>query len=144
MAIKLTLFFIFTIALIIIFRNKQRKPEQHGFWRFFAFESILILVIQNGEYWFRDPFAKNREQRKQQDREDGPEHALSEAQQNASVPLTRQPEGPQAGGDDARRHAAGDAESSARIGGDEEDGRQATDAAETEEEAPPAPNKKSG
>jgi protein-S-isoprenylcysteine O-methyltransferase Ste14 len=34
-----------------------RDPHSHGFFRFFAFESILALILLNLEHWFRDPFS---------------------------------------------------------------------------------------
>lgn len=34
-----------------------RHPHSHGFFRFFAFESILALILLNVEHWFRDPFS---------------------------------------------------------------------------------------
>ncbi len=35
----------------------MRRPRSHGFYRFFAFESILILFLLNVDYWFADPFS---------------------------------------------------------------------------------------
>ena len=34
-----------------------RQPRSHGFFRFFAFECILLLILANAEYWFREPFS---------------------------------------------------------------------------------------
>ena len=34
-----------------------RKPDSHGFYRFFAFESILGLLLLNVNYWFDQPFS---------------------------------------------------------------------------------------
>lgn len=31
--------------------------KSHGFYRFFAFEGLLILVLVNHPYWFEDPFS---------------------------------------------------------------------------------------
>lgn len=31
--------------------------QSHGFYRFFAFESLLILIPLNAGHWFSDPFA---------------------------------------------------------------------------------------
>jgi len=35
-----------------------RNPRSHGFFRFFAFESILVMVLLNIGHWFRDPFSR--------------------------------------------------------------------------------------
>jgi len=34
-----------------------RNPRSHGFFRFFAFESVLALTLLNLERWFSDPFS---------------------------------------------------------------------------------------
>ena len=46
-----------TLFLIYISRASLRAPRSHGFYRFFAFESILLLVLLNLERWFNDPFS---------------------------------------------------------------------------------------
>lgn len=46
-----------TIILIYISRASLRSPRSHGFYRFFAWESILVLFLLNVNFWFRDPFA---------------------------------------------------------------------------------------
>lgn len=48
-----------TTSLVIIFlsRNSLRKPSSHGFFRFFAFEFMLILILLNAEHWLREPFS---------------------------------------------------------------------------------------
>jgi protein-S-isoprenylcysteine O-methyltransferase Ste14 len=37
--------------------DSLRNLRSHGFFRFFAFESILTLILLNMEHWFRDPFS---------------------------------------------------------------------------------------
>ena len=37
-----------------------REKRFHGIWRFFSFESILLLVILNYRIWFTDPFSVNQ------------------------------------------------------------------------------------
>ena len=46
-------------AAIILFswRISIRAKRYHGLARFFAFESILGLLLLNGSVWFRDPFS---------------------------------------------------------------------------------------
>jgi protein-S-isoprenylcysteine O-methyltransferase Ste14 len=37
-----------------------RHPRSHGFYRFFAFEAILILLLLNVGAWFAEPFAPHQ------------------------------------------------------------------------------------
>lgn len=46
-----------SIILISISWKSLREPHSHGFYRFFAWESILLLFIVNIKYWFRNPFS---------------------------------------------------------------------------------------
>ena len=52
---KLITFVIATGLLIYISRASLRQPYSHGFYRFFAWESILLLFLLNVEKWFLDP-----------------------------------------------------------------------------------------
>jgi len=54
---KLIAFVIATILLIYISRASLCKPDSHGFYRFFAWESILVLFLLNVGQWFIDPFS---------------------------------------------------------------------------------------
>jgi uncharacterized membrane protein YwaF len=47
------------LALIILYisRHSLTKPRSHGFWRFFAWELILVLITLNLEKWFIDPWS---------------------------------------------------------------------------------------
>jgi len=54
---KLIAFVIATILLIYISRASLRQPDSHGFYRFFAWESILVLFLLNVDQWFIDPFS---------------------------------------------------------------------------------------
>lgn len=51
---------IFTLASIPLI-NFSWKPlhniHSHGFYRFFAFEGILILVLMNISYWYKEPLS---------------------------------------------------------------------------------------
>jgi len=53
--IRIILFIIGTILLVRFSRRALKNPEAHGFYRFFVFEGILVLVLVNQPYWFRDP-----------------------------------------------------------------------------------------
>ena len=54
---KLFVFALGTILLIYISRASLRQMGSHGFYRFFAWESILVLFLLNIQTWFHDPFA---------------------------------------------------------------------------------------
>ena len=46
-----------SVILVYISRASLRRPRSHGFYRFFAWETILGLFLLNVDFWFRDPFA---------------------------------------------------------------------------------------
>ena len=46
-----------TAALVFISRASLRKPGTHGFYRFFAWETILLLFLHNVSFWFTNPIA---------------------------------------------------------------------------------------
>ncbi len=52
--IRLGVFIILT-AIFLVFT--LRRPHRHRFCRFFAFESLLGLVLMNAPDWFRDPYS---------------------------------------------------------------------------------------
>jgi protein-S-isoprenylcysteine O-methyltransferase Ste14 len=54
---KIIAFSIATILLIYISRASLRQPDSHGFYRFFAWEAILVLFLLNVEHWFTNPFS---------------------------------------------------------------------------------------
>lgn len=60
MLIRSLLFLIFTLYFLWISRKPLRNPKCHGFYRFFAFEGILFLVLYNHPYWFDDWYAWNQ------------------------------------------------------------------------------------
>jgi protein-S-isoprenylcysteine O-methyltransferase Ste14 len=41
-------------------RSSLRNFHSHGFYRFFAWEVILVLFLMNVNYWFLDPFSLNQ------------------------------------------------------------------------------------
>ncbi|MEW6405527.1 MAG: isoprenylcysteine carboxylmethyltransferase family protein [Chloroflexota bacterium] len=49
-----------SLIIIYISRASLRSPGSHGFYRFFAWEGILALLLLNMPYWFRNPFAWNQ------------------------------------------------------------------------------------
>lgn len=54
---KLFAFLITTFVLVFISRSSLNKPGAHGYYRFFAWESILVLFLLNVEHWLVDPFS---------------------------------------------------------------------------------------
>jgi protein-S-isoprenylcysteine O-methyltransferase Ste14 len=55
--VQIAVFIVATVFLIIISWHSLRNPQHHGFYRFFAFEYIVILVILNAPFWFLNPFS---------------------------------------------------------------------------------------
>ena len=55
--IRLILLVFGTIGNIWVSRSSLRNVRSHGFYRFFAWEFILILFVLNVDYWFVDPLS---------------------------------------------------------------------------------------
>ena len=55
--IRIVIFAIVSSVLIYVSRASLFRPQSHGFYRFFAWESILALVLLNAPVWFKNPFA---------------------------------------------------------------------------------------
>lgn len=55
--VKLSILIILSIGLIIWSWKSLWNRQVHGFYRFFAFESILALIIVNARTWFTNPFS---------------------------------------------------------------------------------------
>lgn len=58
--IKLIAFAIGTVLLAYISRRSLQLPRSHGFYRFFAWESILGLILLNISRWETTPFAPHQ------------------------------------------------------------------------------------
>jgi protein-S-isoprenylcysteine O-methyltransferase Ste14 len=50
-------FLVFSIGIILLSWRSFQDRSSHGFYRFFAFEAILALILLNLEFWFRQPFS---------------------------------------------------------------------------------------
>ena len=50
-------FLIGSLPILWLSRGSLRHRDAHGFYRFFAFEAILGLILLNVPAWFRDPFS---------------------------------------------------------------------------------------
>ncbi len=55
--IRIIIFVSGSIYFTILSWRTIRNPKSHGFYRFFAFESILLLILLNIPFWFRNPFS---------------------------------------------------------------------------------------
>jgi len=55
--IKIFVFFVATLGLVYLSRASLRAPRSHGFYRFFAWEAILVLILLNIDAWFQDPLS---------------------------------------------------------------------------------------
>ncbi|MCX6028873.1 MAG: isoprenylcysteine carboxylmethyltransferase family protein [Chloroflexi bacterium] len=54
---QLIIFVIASAGIVYVSRASLRQPRAHGFYRFWAWEAILALVLLNAPAWFRDPFS---------------------------------------------------------------------------------------
>jgi len=55
---RVALFVLGTLGIVWVSRSSLRNVHFHGFYRFFAWEAILILFLLNMNYWFVDPFSR--------------------------------------------------------------------------------------
>jgi len=55
--LKIVIYALATIGNVWLSRSSLRDANHHGFYRFFAWEIILILFLMNVEEWFFDPFS---------------------------------------------------------------------------------------
>jgi protein-S-isoprenylcysteine O-methyltransferase Ste14 len=55
--IKLAILVVVSVGIFVVSWQFLRNPRSRGFYRFFAFESTLVLILLNLENWFRDPFS---------------------------------------------------------------------------------------
>jgi protein-S-isoprenylcysteine O-methyltransferase Ste14 len=55
--IRLIIFVIGTLIITWVSRSSLKDVRSHGFYRFFAWELILILFVLNVRYWIINPFS---------------------------------------------------------------------------------------
>ena len=55
--LKLIIFAVASVVNVLISWKSLKDPHTHGFYRFFAFESLLGSVLLNVDTWFRNPFS---------------------------------------------------------------------------------------
>ena len=54
------IFLVATILLAYLSRSSLRRPRSHGFFRFWAWETIVAMFLCNVAWWFHDPLAWNQ------------------------------------------------------------------------------------
>ena len=54
---RTVLFILGTLFVLRFSWRSLHNPGTHGFYRFFVFEGILLLVLLNQPHWFIDPFS---------------------------------------------------------------------------------------
>lgn len=54
---KVIIFVVATFGIAWLSRSSLSNPDSHGFYRFFAWETILLLFLMNMDHWFADPFS---------------------------------------------------------------------------------------
>ncbi len=57
LAVRATLFVVASAILVYLSRKPLLAPGFHGFYRFFAWEAIVGLVVLNLPVWFRHPLS---------------------------------------------------------------------------------------
>ncbi len=53
----LFVFLVGSAVIVYVSRASLLGPRSHGFYRFFAWETILALTVLNLDHWFYNPFA---------------------------------------------------------------------------------------
>ena len=55
--IQVVIFSVVSVFLIVLSWRSLHNPRCHGFYRFFAFEAILIVILLNFPFWFKNPLS---------------------------------------------------------------------------------------
>lgn len=58
--LKLIIFIGATVGIVSVSLKSLRNRRSHGFYRFFAWEAIALLIILNLEYWVHEPFSPHQ------------------------------------------------------------------------------------
>lgn len=56
-SVRIILFVLLSLGLLAFSWRALKNLNSHGFYRFFAFEGILFLVLHNHPYWFEQIFS---------------------------------------------------------------------------------------
>lgn len=54
---RIGIFIILTIIFTFVSRRSLLNHRSHGFYRYFAFEGLAVLVLHNHPLWFAEPFS---------------------------------------------------------------------------------------
>jgi protein-S-isoprenylcysteine O-methyltransferase Ste14 len=49
-----------TAAILYLSKASLRRPNSHGFYRFFAWQLLLVLFLLNMQKWFEEPLAAHQ------------------------------------------------------------------------------------
>lgn len=55
--LKLLLFVVLSALAVAASLHAWRTQQAYGFFRFFAFESLVLLIVWNASSWFSEPFS---------------------------------------------------------------------------------------
>lgn len=55
--VKIIIFAAATAGIVYVSRSSITQPRSHGFYRFWAWEVLLVLLLLNVDQWFREPLA---------------------------------------------------------------------------------------
>jgi protein-S-isoprenylcysteine O-methyltransferase Ste14 len=55
--VRLVLFLVLSAGAIVTSLHAWRTQQTYGYYRFFAFEAIVLLIVINIGHWFQDPFS---------------------------------------------------------------------------------------
>ncbi len=58
--VEIIAFLIGSIPIVYLSWRSLGSMKNHGFFRFFAWEIMLWILVQNACYWFKDPFSWNQ------------------------------------------------------------------------------------
>ncbi len=56
-SLQLLLFVMLSSIAVAASLNAWRNRQIYGFFRFFAFESLILLIVWNANRWFHEPFS---------------------------------------------------------------------------------------
>ena len=58
--VKIIVFIVASVGVTWVSWPSLRDSRSHGFYRFFAWEAILILILSNLNYWISEPFSPHQ------------------------------------------------------------------------------------
>lgn len=58
--LKLIIWAVLSVPVFLISRRSLLHPESHGFYRFFGWECLIWLIVNNILFWFDEPFSANQ------------------------------------------------------------------------------------